>query len=175
MMQKNVGNELSRDGDMSWAKTGFNNMEKIHRVVFSDRILLTVFTLHRKYERGEIISRTFSRRKKGWDNKKKSRLVESLLLNIPISVIYMAERTDGRIEIVDGQQRLDAVFDFLNNRFPLTGLTILKELNDKKFKDFEAVDTVLQRKLEEYPLTVTIIKRESPANIRLEIFKRLNQ
>ena len=174
-MQKNVGNNLSRDSDMGWVETGFNTMEKIHRVVFSDRIQLTVFTLHRKYERGEIISRTFSRRKKGWDNKKKSRLVESMLLDIPISVIYMAERADARIEIVDGQQRLDAVFDFLNNRFPLTGLTILKELNGKQFKDFEAADTVLQRKLEEYSFTAIIIKRESPAHIRQEIFKRLNQ
>lgn len=174
-MQKNVGNDLTRDGDMSWVKSGFKNMEKIHRLVFSDRILLTVFTLHRKYERGEIISRTFSRRKKGWDNKKKSRLVESMLLNIPISVIYMAERPDGRLEIVDGQHRLDAVFDFLSNRFPLTELTILNDLNGKKFKDFEAVDTVLQRRLEEYSISVIIIKRESPANIRMEIFKRLNQ
>jgi hypothetical protein len=209
MMQENVGDDLARRGSITREKTGFNNIEIPHRMVFSDRMLLTIFTVFRKYERGEILSRTFSKRrmapaaqdathpadksrrrkvcffcklfhriskrKKAWDIKKKSRLVESLLLNISIPMIYMVERTDGRIEVVDGQQRLDAIFDFLNNQYSLTGLSILKELNGKKFKDFEAVDTALQRKLEEYPLSILVIKRESPPGIGLEIFKRLNQ
>jgi len=150
-------------------------LEKAHRTVFNDRMQKTVFDLHRKYRREEIVSRTFSSRKKGWDIKKKSMLIESLLLNIPIPMIYMVERADGKIEVVDGQQRLDAVFDFLDNRFPLTGLELLKELEGKKFMDLEAVDSALQRKLEEFPLSLSVIKRESPPGIELEIFKRLNQ
>lgn len=148
---------------------------KNHQAVFYDRVMMTVFTLHRKYLRDEIISRTFSQKKKGWGIKKKSMLIESLLLNIPIPMIYMTERADGKIEIVDGQQRLDAIFDFLNNCFPLTGMETLKGLEGKKFIDLEIVDSSLQRKLEEFPLSLMVIKRESPPGTELEIFKRLNQ
>ncbi|MCU0287053.1 MAG: DUF262 domain-containing protein [Acidobacteria bacterium] len=150
-------------------------LEKVHRSVFYDRMMMAVFTLYRKCQRNEIIARTFSREKKEWDIKKKSMLIEFLLLNIPIPMIYMTERSGGKIEIVDGQQRLNAIFDFLSSRFPLTGMEILKELEGKKFIDLETVDSSLQRKLEEFPLSLMIIKRESPPGIELEIFKRLNQ
>ena len=59
MMQKNVGDDLVRGGNITREKTGFSNIEKAHRMVFSDRMLLTIFTLHRKYERGEICRYTF--------------------------------------------------------------------------------------------------------------------
>ncbi len=164
-MQKNVScNQVRQD-----------NIGKAKRLVFSDNFQFSIFILHRRYEKGEIISRTFSKRKENWNSEKKSRLIESLLINIPIPMIYMAERMDGKKEVIDGQQRLDAIFDFLNNRYPLMELTILKELNGKRFKDFEKDYTTLQRKLEEYPLSVLVIKKESPTYIGPEIFKRLNQ
>lgn len=149
--------------------------EKAQRMVINDRMMWTAFLLYRKYRGGEIISRAFYRQKKEWDIKKKSMLIESLLLTIPIPMIYTVEREDGKIEVVDGQQRLDAICDFLDNCFPLTGLALLKELEGKKFMDLEPVGSALQRRLEEYPLSLLVIKRESPPGIELEIFKRLNQ
>jgi len=174
-MQVNVGYEPGREGERGKPKSGFSNEEKTFRTVFSDRLLMSIFILHSKYRRGEVISRTFYQRKEEWNNKKKSRFIESLLLNLPIPLIYMRERSDGKIEVVDGQQRLGAVFDFFNNRYALTGLSILKDLNGKRFRDFETGDTVLQRKLEEYPFSVSVIKKESPPGIELEMFERLNR
>jgi hypothetical protein len=161
MMQLNVEYEPGREG----------KRKIVSRLVFSDRLLLSTFILHRKYQRGEIISRTFYQRKEKWNNQKKSRLIESMLLNIPIPLVYMMERSEGKIEVVDGQQRLDAVFDFFNKKYPLTGLTILKDLNGKNLKDLKTNDTALLRKLEEFELSVVVIKKESPKEIEMEIFK----
>lgn len=145
------------------------------RLIFIDQMLLSTFTLYRKYQRGEIISRTFFQKKDTWDNTKKSKLVESMLLNIPIPMVCMMERSADKIEVIDGQQRLEAIFDFFNNQYPLTGLTLLKHLNGKNLKDLKTNDTALLRKLEEFPIPVIIIKNESRPGIDMEIFKRLNQ
>lgn len=145
------------------------------RLIFSDRMLLSTFTLYRKYRRGEIILRTFFQRKEAWDNTKKSKFIESMLLTIPIPMICMMERSEGKIEVVDGQQRLEAIFDFFNNQYPLTGLTLLKHLNGINLKDLKSNDTALLRKLEEFELSTAVIKKESPPGIEMEIFKRLNQ
>ena len=164
-MQVNVEYEPGRE----------DKRKNVSRLIFSDRMLLSTFTLYRKYQRGEIISRTFFQRKEKWNNQKKSRLIESLLLNIPIPLVYMRERSEGKIEVIDGQQRLEAIFDFFNNHYPLTGLTLLKHLNGKNLKDLKTKDTALLRKLEEFELSVMVIKNESPPEMEMEIFKRLNQ
>jgi hypothetical protein len=165
MMQVNVEYEPGRE----------DKRKNVSQRVFSDRMLLSTFTLYRKYQGGEIISRTFFQRKVTWDNTKKSKFVESMLLDIPIPLVYMMERSEGKIEVIDGQQRLEAVFDFFNNQYPLTGLTRLKHLNGKNLKDLKTNDTTLQRKLEDFQIPVMIIKNESPPGIDIEIFKRLNQ
>src|SRR5690242_16616779 len=57
-----------------------------------------------------------------WDDKKRSLFVESLLLNIPIPPIFLYENDLSRYEVMDGQQRLNAIFDFYENRYELKGL-----------------------------------------------------
>jgi len=174
-MQLNVEPEPGRDGKSTKPIPNFSNGENVHRLIFIDRLLVNIFTLHRKFQRGEIISRTFYRKKTGWNNRQKSWLIESLLLHIPIPMIYMKEGSEGKLEVVDGQQRLDAVFDFFNCKYPLTGLTLLTHLNGKSFLDFEINNTALQRRLEEYQVSLLVIKKESSPEMGLEIFRRLNR
>jgi len=164
-MQVNVEYEPGRE----------DKRKNASRLIFSDRMLLSTFILYRKHQRGEIILRTFFQKKETWDNTKKSKFIESMLLTIPIPMVCMMERSEGKIEVIDGQQRLEAVFDFFNNQYPLTGLTLLKHLNGKNLKDLKTNDTALLRRLEEFALSVAIIKNESPRGIEMEIFKRLNQ
>jgi len=64
-----------------------------------------------------------------WNDKQKSRLVESLLLNIPIPPVFFFESEAAEYEVMDGQQRLNAIKEFLNNEFALKGLTVLWPLN----------------------------------------------
>ena len=76
-----------------------------------------------------------------WDRKRQSRLIESLLLGLPIPSIFLADvyaNTDreGDLEIVDGCQRINTLSTFLNNELQLDNLEVLTELNGKKFSDF---------------------------------------
>ena len=68
-----------------------------------------------------------------WDNKKASKLVESLLINVPIPVCYLAEEPDGSRSTIDGQQRLRSLYRFLYNQFALRGLEVLPELNGSRY------------------------------------------
>ena len=57
-----------------------------------------------------------------WNSKQKSRLIESILLRIPLPMFYFAEDEDGKISVVDGLQRLTTIKEFMDNKFPLKNL-----------------------------------------------------
>ena len=62
-----------------------------------------------------------------WDNGKASRLIESLVLNIPIPALYFAENHEAKYEIIDGHQRVRSIVRYLNNEFSLSGIAVLRE------------------------------------------------
>jgi len=151
-----------------------NNLSYIpeeEREVFIDRAQLSVFELHRRCKRGDIILQPHYQRKNVWTRPKKSKLIESILRSIPIPSIYFAETRDGKWEVVDGQQRLTAFFEFLDDEYPLLQLPVLSQFERKYFKDLESY----QRKIEDYQLHIFIIKKESHPDIRFDIFERINE
>lgn len=82
-----------------------------------------------------------------WDKTRASKLIESIMLNVPLPLIYTAEERDGTEVVIDGQQRLISVFSFIQGKFPrddsrfaLTGLKLLKELNGMTFSDLSDAD-----------------------------------
>jgi uncharacterized protein with ParB-like and HNH nuclease domain len=107
-----------------------------------------------------------------WDNKRASLLVESVLLNVPIPVIYVAEDDEGRWNIVDGLQRLNSLRRFFDNEFKLRGLEILDELNRLQFS---TLNPKAKRLLNNGILRVIVIKAESHPEIKYDIFQRLNR
>jgi hypothetical protein len=106
-----------------------------------------------------------------------SKLIESILLDVPIPVVYLAEEQDGSYSVIDGQQRLTSFLSFLEGKFPdnrpfkLSGLKVLPELNRKLFTD---LDPELQKKIRSTTIHSIIIKKESNSDIKFEIFERLN-
>lgn len=116
-------------------------------------------------------------RRSRWDNKKRSLLIESLLLNIPIPPIFLFEIEYGRYEVVDGRQRLETLKDYLDNLFPLKNLTYWKELNGKRFKE---LPVIIQRGLLRRTISATVLlaettrPEESEIDVRLVLFNRLN-
>lgn len=106
-----------------------------------------------------------------------SKLIESILLDVPIPVVYLAEESDGSYSVIDGQQRLTSFISYLEGKFPdsrpfkLSGLKVLSELNRKLFTD---LDIGLQKKIRSTTIHSIIIKKESNADIKFEIFERLN-
>lgn len=112
-----------------------------------------------------------------WNNKKKSHLIESFLLNIPVPPIYLFENSYNSYEVMDGRQRLTAIMEFLEDKFRLIGMEYLSELNGKKFT---TLPEVIQRGLLRRSITAIVLLSEtstsddSQLDIRLSLFKRLN-
>ncbi len=106
-----------------------------------------------------------------WDNKKASLLIESILLNIPIPIIYASEEEDSTWNIVDGLQRLNALRRFYDNNFKLTGLEVFHELNGLTY---ETLNEKARRILNNGMLRIILIFHDSHPEIKYDIFMRLN-
>jgi hypothetical protein len=106
-----------------------------------------------------------------WDDSKASRLIESLLLNVPIPVCYFAENEDGSWEVIDGLQRVNSIARYLEEKFALRGLSVLTELNGKRFGELSGRD---QRRIESRTLRFVVITEESHPDIKFDVFERLN-
>ena len=113
-----------------------------------------------------------------WDVAKRSRFIESLLLNIPVPPVFLYEWDLGRYEVMDGQQRLNSIVEFYENGFPLKGLEEWNELTGCRYRDLP--DT-LQRGLNRRRLSATVLLLERlttdkppHSDIRKLIFDRLN-
>ena len=106
-----------------------------------------------------------------WDNKKASLLIESILLNIPIPVVYASEDEDSSWNIVDGLQRLNALRRFCDNNYRLTGLEVLQELNGDRYED---LNQKAKRVLNNGMIRIVLIFNDSHPEIKYDIFMRLN-
>lgn len=94
----------------------------------------SVYDLQRRQQRGKLILRPSWQRRDVWDYKKQSRFIESVLLGVPLPFIYLAEEGDGTQVVVDGQQRLKALFDFTQGNYALVDSMTLEEIGGKKFQ-----------------------------------------
>lgn len=110
-------------------------------------------------------------RKYVWDLGKASRLIESLLLNVPIPVCYFAEDENGVYEVIDGLQRLQTIKNYIDGEFALQSISVLKELDGKHFKDLAPRD---QRRLENRTIRCIVITEDSHPDIKFDVFERLN-
>lgn len=105
-----------------------------------------------------------------WSTEKQSRLIESILMRIPLPVFYVAEDPKGRLIVVDGRQRLTTLQLFLNGKLRLD-LDDRPELHKKTFRDIEVR---LQNRVEDCQLHFYIIDHAVPERARLDIFERVN-
>ena len=153
-------------------ENSLNHLPEADREVFIEPSYFSIFELHRKYKRGDLVLTPFYQRENVWKNPKKSKLVESVLRKIPIPSLYFAETEDNKLEVVDGQQRLSAFFEFLDTEYKLTKLPVLTRL---KGMSFDKLPQIYQRKLEDYQLHIFIINKDSHPDIRFDIFERINE
>jgi len=120
-----------------------------------------------------------------WDVRKQSRLIESLLLRIPLPAFYfdVSKVTDGQglrhetWQVIDGLQRLCAINNFVveaaDSRHKLR-LTNVEFLSQFEGKAYEELPFQYQRIINETQLTVYLIKDNTPSNVKFNIFKRVN-
>ena len=142
------------------------------RRVYSEKSDRTIFELSHQHKRGRLKLNPEFQRYYIWDDNTASRLIESVFLEIPIPVIYLAEDEDSRYSVIDGQQRLRSLIRFLDNDLELRGLQVCKELNGKKYQNLASE---LQNKFENYTIRVIEIRKHSHSAVKFEIFERLNR
>ena len=105
-----------------------------------------------------------------WDQEKQSKLIESIVMRIPLPVFYLAEDSKGRAIVVDGLQRLSTFRDFLGNKFRLK-LPHQASLHKKTFDELQAK---LKNRIEDCNLELYIIDSKVPERAKLDIFERVN-
>ena len=105
-----------------------------------------------------------------WKNDKKAKFVESVLLGMPLTPFLVSSDPDARMEIIDGSQRIRTLIDFYNNKFSLSKLDKLKELNGAKFKD---LPILLQRFLNNQDFRIIVVD-DAQETIRQDLFERIN-
>ena len=138
-----------------------------------ERTQFSVFELKRKKENGKLLLDPDFQREDVWKSSQKAELIESILMNIPLPFIYLTENKKGQLVVVDGRQRLTALFEFLDDKFTLgKKLKILKKLHNKKFSQLEPI---LQGTIEDYQLLSHIIKPPTSDRIMIDIFDRVNR
>jgi hypothetical protein len=112
-----------------------------------------------------------------WELEQKSRLIESILLELPIPQIFVIENTDGVYELIDGLQRISSVLQFVEpavialEPFELYGCEIINDLNGLSYA---SLPMSLKLRLKRSTLRTIVIKRQSKSFLRYEMFKRLN-
>lgn len=107
-----------------------------------------------------------------WDKVRQSKFIESVILGLPVPLIFVAENQDGRLEIVDGSQRTRTLSAFLNNELTLSSLEKMKKLNGFNFGDFPKSR---QRKIGNIPLRMIVLSENATDEVRKDMFERINQ
>jgi hypothetical protein len=130
----------------------------------------TVHDVLRRIDMGSFVMNPDFQRDFIWPEDTQSKLIESVLMRIPLPVLYLAEDSQGRMIVVDGLQRLSTFQRFINNdlRLKLPGQ---KELHRKRFHDLSAK---LQNRVEDCNLVLYVIDAKVPERARLDIFERVN-
>jgi hypothetical protein len=112
-----------------------------------------------------------------WSTEQKSRLIESILIELPIPQIFVIENQNGVYELIDGLQRVSTVLQFMDSsllkleHLKLEGCDIISELNGRAFSD---LPLSLRLRIKRSTLRTIVIKRQSKSFLRYEMFKRLN-
>ena len=105
-----------------------------------------------------------------WPEDKQSKLIESVIMRIPLPVFYLAENEEGRMVVVDGLQRLSTFLRFVEDKLQLR----LPDRNELEGRRFSQLSSKLQNRVEDCNLIFYIIDSKVPERARLDIFERVN-
>lgn len=105
-----------------------------------------------------------------WKPVQRSRLIESILLGIPLPAFYFNQDHAGAMQVVDGVQRLTTIRRFVKVE-PLSDLEYLKQLEGQTFKD---LDVALRRRFQQTQIFVNVIEPQTPDDVKFDVFKRIN-
>ena len=133
-------------------------------------------TIVDRIDRGDIDLQPDFQRQEVWSTKKQKRLIDTVLRGWSIPPIHLVETTDSTLEVLDGQQRLAALRDFLNNRFSVDGRITPHDENVSRLhgRFYRQLDVATRRRVDQYPIRCFRINDYLPEEPS-ELFYRLNQ
>lgn len=160
-------------------------IEERRKEIFTDSYPMSIGELVNLYRDGDLQINPAFQRFFRWTNTQKVRLIESILLGIPIPSIFVAQRDDGVWDLVDGLQRVSTILNFMGelksengsatNPLILTATEYLPLLESVAWKsDKNELDSSLKRLFKREKIEIKIIKKESDASTKFELFQRLN-
>jgi hypothetical protein len=106
-----------------------------------------------------------------WKQVQRSRLIESVLLGIPLPAFYFNQDFKGAMQVVDGVQRLTTIRRFRLDGEPLSNLEYLKVLEGQTY---DKLDVVLRRRFQQTQIFVNVIEPQTPDDVKFDVFKRIN-
>lgn len=139
-----------------------------------DKGFYTVFELKRRFDANpkRIILDSDFQRENVWYKDRKSELIESVLMGLPLPIFYFNQDKYGNLIVIDGRQRLGTLFSYMADEFALKGLKILRNENEKKFSDLPPIFT---GRIEDFQIQAHIIMPPTPDRIKFDIFDRVNR
>ncbi|MRW83040.1 DUF262 domain-containing protein [Pseudoduganella sp. FT26W] len=179
--------EFSRDEELDLEQASDEEVEsqiggQPFRVVYQTNNFLLPQIRDLIVDGDDVNLRPEYQRRLRWTNIQKSLLIESLLLNVPVPPVFFYENDLARYEVMDGQQRLNAIKEFLNNSFKLRGLQIIPTLNGRTYTQLPAK---VKRGLDRASISAIVLLQESKSRIKKSgsskyyelrrfVFERLN-
>lgn len=145
-------------------------LQKQQRQVDYDTKDYTLELLLSKFNRGDFYIPAYQRQFV-WKTANKSLFIESVLLGLPIPFMFFADCADGRLEIIDGAQRMQTLQEFVNGGMKLTKLPKLNLLDGFEFSD---LSLATQRKFLNRTFRVVVLDEKTTPDIRQDLFNRIN-
>lgn len=145
-------------------------IKELQRQITYDTKDFTVELVVQKFQRQEFFIPDYQR---GfvWKEKNKSSFIESVLLGLPIPFMFFADCDDGKLEIIDGAQRVQTLAAFVEGNLILSKLPKLTTLHGFMFSDLSAAQ---QRRFLNKALRIIVLEEATPKDIRQDIFNRIN-
>ena len=165
-----------------------NEISEARMQVHADSYPMSIGEMINLYQDGDLDIHPEFQRVYRWSEEQKSKLIESILLGIPLPSIFVSQRDDGVWDVVDGLQRLSTIFSFVGvlkkgdgttfKPLELQSTKYLPSLKGKVWEDQDdperEIDSDIKRVFKREKLDIKIIKRESEKDTKFELFQRLN-
>lgn len=161
-VKSKIPNELRNEAELQ--------IKEMQKQIDYDTRDYTVEFLVNKFEKGDFFIPDYQRQYI-WREKNKSEFIESIMLGLPIPFMFFGNCQDGRMEVIDGAQRLQTLVMFVESRLKLKGLKKLDKLNKFYFKD---LNDARKRKFMDRDLRVIILEENTPVDVRQDLFNRIN-